>query len=71
LRLETYGENNTVKGRAKLFDNYIPCIKDGCDEEHAEMILKVMIVMNEWIIEELKQRIHRKYNTNNKVIKHA
>jgi len=28
-----------VKDRTKLFDNYIPCIKDGCDEEHAEMLL--------------------------------
>jgi len=56
LRLETYGENITVKGRAKLFDNYIPCIKDGCDEEHAEMILKVMIVLNEWINRRVKAK---------------
>jgi hypothetical protein len=56
LRLETYGENNTVKGRAKLFDNYIPCIKDGCYEEHAEMILKVMIVLNEWINRRVKAK---------------
>jgi transposase-like protein len=25
-----------VKDRTKLFDNYIPCIKDECDEEHAD-----------------------------------
>ena len=28
-----------VKDRTKLFDNYIPCIKDECDEKHAEMLL--------------------------------
>jgi len=25
-----------VKDRTRLFDNYIPCIKDECDEEHAD-----------------------------------
>jgi hypothetical protein len=29
----------------KLFDNYIPCIKDKCDEEHAENLLKSIIIM--------------------------
>jgi len=35
----------------KLFDNYIPCIKDKCDGEHAENLLKsIMIMLNEtWI----------------------
>ena len=45
----------------KLFDNYIPCIKDGCDGEHAENLLKsIMIMLNEtWINEKLKRRIHK------------
>ena len=40
-----------VKDRTKLFDNYIPCIKEECDEEHAENLLKSIIIMlNEtWI----------------------
>ena len=40
-----------VKDRTKLFDNYIPCIKDKCDGEHAENLLKSIIIMlNEtWI----------------------
>jgi acyl-CoA hydrolase len=40
-----------VEDRTKLFDNYIPCIKDGCDEKHAENLLKsIMIMLNEtWI----------------------
>jgi len=42
----------------KLFDNYIPCIKDGCDEENAENFLKsIMIMLNEtWINEKAKQK---------------
>jgi len=52
----------------KLFDNYIPCIKDKCDEKHAENLLKSIIIMlNEtWINEKLKRRIHRKNNTHNR-----
>ena len=40
----------------KLFDNYIPCIKDGCDGEHAENLLRsIMIMLNEtWINEKIK-----------------
>ena len=50
-----------VKDRTKLFDNYIPCIKDGCDGEHEENLLKsIMIMLNEtWINEKLKRRIHK------------
>jgi len=29
----------------KLFDNYIPCIKDECDEKHAENLLKSIMIM--------------------------
>ncbi|MEM2541560.1 MAG: hypothetical protein QXX13_09880 [Candidatus Methanomethylicia archaeon] len=29
-----------VKDRTKLFDNYIPCMKDRCDGEHALMLIK-------------------------------
>ena len=29
----------------KLFDNYIPCIKDGCDEKHEENLLKSIMIM--------------------------
>jgi hypothetical protein len=47
-----------VKDKTKLFDNYIPCINDGCDEEHAEMLLKsIMIMMNEtWINRRVKAK---------------
>jgi len=47
-----------VKDRTKLFDNYIPCINDECDEEHAEMILKsIMIILNEtWINRRVKAK---------------
>ena len=47
-----------VKDRTKLFDNYIPCIKDGCDEEHAKMLLKsIMIMLNEtWINRRVKAK---------------
>ena len=41
----------------KLFDNYIPCIKDECDEKHAENLLKsiIIIMINEtWINEKIK-----------------
>ena len=31
----------------RLFDNYIPCIKDKCDGEHAETLLKSIIMINE------------------------
>ena len=34
-----------VKDRTKLFDNYIPCIKDKCDGEHAENLLKSIMIM--------------------------
>jgi len=42
----------------KLFDNYIPCIKDKCDEKHAENLLKSIIIMlNEtWINRKAKQK---------------
>ena len=37
-------------GIDRLFDNYIPCIKDKCDGEHAENLLKSIIMLNEtWI----------------------
>ncbi|MEM2305368.1 MAG: hypothetical protein QXK51_08460 [Candidatus Methanomethylicia archaeon] len=29
-----------VKDRTRLFDNYIPCMKDKCDSEHALMLMK-------------------------------
>jgi len=47
-----------VKDRTKLFDNYIPYIKDGCDEEHAKMLLKSIIIMlNEtWINRRVKAK---------------
>jgi transposase-like protein len=47
-----------VKDRTKLFDNYIPCIKDECDEEYAKMLLKsIMIMMNEtWINRRVKAK---------------
>ena len=47
-----------VKDRTKLFDNYIPCIKDKCDGEHAENLLKSIIIMlNEtWINRKAKQK---------------
>jgi len=34
-----------VKDRTKLFDNYIPCIKEECGEEHAENLLKSIMIM--------------------------
>jgi len=34
-----------VKDRAKLFDNYIPCIKDKCDGEHIGILLESITVM--------------------------
>jgi UV DNA damage repair endonuclease len=57
-----------VKDRAKLFDNYIPCIKEECDEKHAENLLKsIIITLNKtWINEKLKQKIHRENTTNNR-----
>jgi len=47
-----------VKDRTKLFDNYIPCIKDKCNEEHAKTLLKSIIIMlNEtWINSKVKAR---------------
>jgi transposase-like protein len=47
-----------VKDRTRLFDNYIPCIKDECDGEHAEMLLKsIMIMLNEtWINRRVKAK---------------
>jgi transposase-like protein len=47
-----------VKDRTRLFDNYIPCIKDECDEEHAKMLLKsIMIMLNEtWINRRVKAK---------------
>ncbi|MEM2793970.1 MAG: hypothetical protein QW511_04870 [Candidatus Methanomethylicia archaeon] len=27
-----------IKDRTKLFDNYIPCMKDRCDGKHALML---------------------------------
>jgi len=52
----------------KLFDNYIPCIKEECDGEHAENLLRsIMIMLNEtWINEKLSRRIHRENNTHNR-----
>ena len=40
-----------IQLRTKLFDNYIPCIKDKCDEKYAGILLKsIMIMLNEtWI----------------------
>ncbi|MEM2194057.1 MAG: hypothetical protein QW803_06265 [Candidatus Methanomethylicia archaeon] len=32
-----------IKDRTKLFDNYIPCMKDRCDGEHALMLIKSII----------------------------
>ncbi|MEM1545528.1 MAG: hypothetical protein QXY40_06920 [Candidatus Methanomethylicia archaeon] len=29
-----------VKDRTRVFDNYIPCMKDKCDNEHALMLMK-------------------------------
>jgi len=44
-----------VKDRAKLFDNYIPCIKEECDEKHAENLLKSIIMLNKtWINGKIK-----------------
>jgi len=40
----------------RLFDNYIPCTKDKCDEKHAKLLLKSIIIMiNEtWINSRIK-----------------
>ncbi len=32
-----------VKDRAKLFDNYIPCMKDKCDNEHVSMLMRSIV----------------------------
>jgi hypothetical protein len=32
------------------------CIKDECDEENAEMLLTIMIMMNEWINRRVKAK---------------
>ena len=41
-----------VKDRTKLFDNYIPCIRNEYDEKHAE---KSIIMINEtWINGKIK-----------------
>ena len=37
-----------VKDRTKLFDNYIPCIKDEYDGEYVGILLEsIMIMLNE------------------------
>ena len=40
LEIRKLMERMIQKDRTKLFDNYIPCIKDECGEEHAETLLK-------------------------------
>jgi hypothetical protein len=42
----------------KLFDNYIPCIKDGCDEEHEEKPSKINNdnANETWINSRVKQK---------------
>jgi hypothetical protein len=32
------------------------CIKDECDEEHAEMLLTIMIMLNKWINRRVKAK---------------
>ncbi|MEM1544916.1 MAG: hypothetical protein QXP91_00490 [Candidatus Methanomethylicia archaeon] len=32
-----------VKDRTRVFDNYIPCMKDRCDGEHVLMLIKSII----------------------------
>jgi len=32
-------------GIDRLFDNYIPCIKNRCDEEHEENLIKSIMIM--------------------------
>ncbi|MEM2192936.1 MAG: hypothetical protein QW803_00615 [Candidatus Methanomethylicia archaeon] len=47
-----------VKDRTKLFDNYIPCMKDRCDGEHVLMLIKSIIyILNEtWINRKIKAK---------------
>jgi len=45
-----------VKDRTKLFDNYIPCIKDGCDEERTENLLKSIMINETWINRRVKAK---------------
>jgi hypothetical protein len=43
--------------RIELSHSITTCIKDGCDEEHAEMLLKSIIIMlNEWINRRVKAK---------------
>ncbi|MEM2709681.1 MAG: hypothetical protein QW534_08555, partial [Candidatus Methanomethylicia archaeon] len=38
-----------VKDRTKLFDNYIPCMKDRCDSEHVLMLMKsIAYILNKY-----------------------
>ena len=49
-----------VKDRTKLFDNYIPCIKDECDEEHAKLLLKSIMLNETWINGKLSRKFIEK-----------
>ena len=47
-----------VKDRTRVFDNYIPCMKDRCDGEHALMLMKsIAYILNEtWINRKIKAK---------------
>ncbi|MEM2193159.1 MAG: hypothetical protein QW534_09865 [Candidatus Methanomethylicia archaeon] len=46
-----------VKDRTKLFDNYIPCMKDRCDGEHALMlIINNIHTKQTWINRKIKAK---------------
>ncbi len=32
-----------IKDRTRVFDNYIPCMKDRCGSEHVLMLIKSII----------------------------
>jgi hypothetical protein len=49
-----------IKLRIELGYSVTTCIKDECDEEHAEMLLEsVMIIINERVNRRVKRGIHR------------
>ncbi|MEM1547054.1 MAG: hypothetical protein QXP91_11455 [Candidatus Methanomethylicia archaeon] len=47
-----------IKDRTRLFDNYIPCMKDKCDNEHASILMKsTAYILNEtWINRKIKAK---------------
>jgi len=45
LEIRKLMEGIVQLGIDRLFDNYIPCIKNRCDEEHEENLIKSIMIM--------------------------